>query len=77
MGIFGRGFGRQPFEQGIEAGAGRGEPRLQAVAFTRERIDLFLQQRVGALHLFVTHEQAFHTLGDLVDGAGGGHGWRL
>lgn len=76
-GILGWGFGRQPFEQGVKARAGRGEPRLQGIAFARERIDLFLQQRIGALHLFMTHKQSFNTLGDLIDGAGGGHGWRL
>ncbi len=67
-----RWFSRQPFEQGIEARACRNEPRLQGVAFARERIDLLLQQRIGALHLFVTHKQSFNTLGDLIDRAGGG-----
>jgi hypothetical protein len=57
--------------------AGRREARLQRVAFARERFDLFLQQRIGALHLFMAHEQAFDTLGDLIDGARCGHGWRL
>ena len=71
------GICRQPLEQRIEPRARRGEPRLERIAFARERVDLVLQQRIGALHFFVAHEQTLDALGDLVDTARCRHGGEL
>ena len=63
------GVGRQLLEERVEPGARRGQARLERIALARERIHLVLQQRIGALHFLVTHEQALDTFGDLFNTA--------
>ena len=47
---------------------------LECVAFARELFELLREQRIGALHFLVAHQEALDALGDLVDGAGVRHG---
>ena len=62
----------QAFEQCVHPGPGCREPGFERVTLLGQRLDLFGQQRVGALQLLVANEQPLRALGDLLnlDGAG-------
>src|SRR5438552_18218396 len=63
----------QALEQRVDARAGGRQARLERIAFLREQVHLFGQQRVGALQLLVAHEQALDSFDEGVDLRGAGH----
>ena len=64
----------QPIDQGVDAVPRSAQTGLEQVALMAELLDLLCQQGIGALQFFVTHKQALHALGDLIDLGGVGHG---
>ena len=69
--------GGQAVEQGVDARPGGVEAGLEGVALGLQRLDLLVQQGVGALEFFMAQQQAFHPLGDLVKVLDVGHGYHL
>ena len=58
---------RATLQQRFDPCPGRREPGLQRIALLRQLLDLFGQQRIGALQFLVAQQQALDAFGELFD----------
>ncbi|MEY2874681.1 MAG: hypothetical protein RLZZ373_2052 [Pseudomonadota bacterium] len=58
---------RQALDQSIDAGPCRCQPGAQIVPFGRDGGELLVEQRVGALQLFVAQQQPVYPFGEVFE----------
>jgi hypothetical protein len=63
----------QAVEQGVDARARRAQAGPEGITLGAKRLHLAVEQGVGALEFFVSHQQALNALGDLLGGGQGLH----